>query len=242
MNNIKTLIIDDEKYSRDTLTQLIAKYCPSLKIIGHSINPNEGKTMVEDLSPDLIFLDLQMPFLNGIDFLKLFPNPKFETIITTAYHEYAINAIKFTPMGYILKPIDHEELIEATQRVIKKLALKKESLPTFFNADKNIMILHDEIYKVIKPESILYIESIPEHRVNLYLESGQVYEVIRDLTEFEAPLLELGFFRCHRSYLIQITKIKEYVSDYNGGSAIMNNGKIVPIASRRKKDFMELFI
>jgi two-component system LytT family response regulator len=240
---IKTIIIDDEFISRNVLKKLLEMHCPDIEVIKECTNADEGKSSIEELHPQLIFLDISMPGKSGIDMLKEIEEPEFDVIFVTAFHEYTIQAIRFSAIDYLLKPVDKNELMDAVSRVKEKLSVKepKENVKTFLqnmhqpqmNQEMQLCVPGIKGFQIIKLKDIIYCEADNTYTV-LHLGNNKQLVASRPLMDYELLLKDSSFVRIHKSYLINIQHLKEYQRG-EGGVAIMSNGKSLDV-SRRKKD------
>jgi two-component system LytT family response regulator len=257
---IKAVIIDDEVKSRKLLRNLINDYCPEIGIIDMAESVESGVKLVKKTKPDLIFLDIQMPDGTGFDLLEKIGNMQTEVIFTTAYDQYAIQAIQLSVLAYLLKPINVDELKAAVSKVNDKINEQAEiqtvnqSLQVLLensNAlakNKKIGLSTQNGINFVLIQDIIMCKAEGNYSI-IYLADKQHQEIVsRTLKEFEDMLTEFNFFRVHRTYLINLSHIKEYSrtnqsSDYDGdgGSVIMNNNTHVPVSRDRRKHLLERF-
>ena len=242
---IKTIIVDDEEKSRITLNNLVTKHCPQLQIVDLCDSVASAEKSILINSPDLVFLDIEMPFENGFTLLEKIKNPTFRVIFTTAYGQYAIKAIKYSALDYLLKPVDVDDLKSAVvkcgenkktigdrsdefEMLLSALKLKGKSakiaVPTF---DGLQMIHANEIVKCIADESYTHIT----------LTNGTKLVVSRILKEFEDLLGDLNFLRVHNSSLINLTHVKKYIKG-DGGYVIMCDDETVEVSRRKKNELL----
>lgn len=242
---IKALIVDDEEKSRVTLKNLIAMYCPNVEVIELCDSVNSALAAIANQMPDLIFLDVEMPFHNGFTLLEKIKNPSFEVIFTTAYDHYAIKAIKYSALDYLLKPIDSDDLKAAVDKVrgnkasaalpdskfellLSNLKVKgnnaKIAVPTF---DGLQMINANDIIKCTADESYTHITLTNNTKVT----------VSRILKEYEELLSDLNFFRVHNSCLVNLVHVTKYVKG-DGGYVVMIDGSSVEVSRRKKNDLL----
>jgi len=232
---IKSLIVDDEQQCRETLQAFLNEYCPDVEIIGDAANIEEAYRLIILKKPDLVFLDVSMPPSDGFELLRKFQKLNFEVVFTTAYNQFAIQAIRFSATDYLLKPIDPVELITAVGRVREK----KEKNAENKEHKGKLVLFSDKSYFFVDPDSILHME-LQSRKIVILLKDGKKHEVSKSIQEME-ELLDSNFIRCHKSFIININEIKEYVPDKNGGCVIMTNSKIIPVAQRRKDVFLNAF-
>lgn len=257
---IKAIIVDDEVKSQKLLRNLINNYCPEIEIIDLADSVEAGVKSVKNKKPDLIFLDIEMPDGTGFDLLEKIGNMQPEVIFTTAYDQYAIQAIHLSVLAYLLKPINVDELKAAVGKVNDKINEQAEkqtvnqSLQVLLensNAlakNKKIGLSTQSGINFVLIKDIIMCKAEGNYSV-IYLADKQHQEIVsRTLKEFEDMLTEFNFFRVHRTYLINLDHIKEYnrtnqSSDYDGdgGSVIMKNNSHVPVSRDRRKRLLERF-
>jgi two-component system LytT family response regulator len=239
---LKTIIIDDEPNAVDFIFSIIGEYCPELEVVGKAHDVPEGVEKIQELNPDLVFLDVEMPNGTGFDLLTHFPDKSFDVVFITAFNHYAIKAIKFSAVDYILKPINISEFIEA----VKKVILKRSDVSS--QGDENIKALMENLksatpsrlaiptsdgMEYLNPKEILRIEADRSYSW-FYLTGNRKILVSKHLKEFQELLGDRNFFRSHNSHLINLKYVRKYVRK-EGGYIEMHDGAQIPI-SRNKKD------
>jgi two-component system LytT family response regulator len=241
----KILIIDDEKRIRDFVKRMIDSFGFDVEVFTDGENVETGIAAIKSLKPDIVFLDIQMPDGTGFDLLNQVGEKTFELIFITAFQEYAIMAIKFSALDYILKPIDAEELKTALQNALDTIDFKKEetqyealshNLNT--NQKRKLVLKTQESVHVVDLNEIIRCEADKNYTF-FYLNSGKKILVSRTLKDFELLLSNHGFFRVQQSHLINI----EYIDRYDkseGGSVIMKDGSSVPLSNAKKDLFFQL--
>lgn len=239
---ITAVLIDDEPNSLEALKIKIEKVSDNIKILFSFVSPMEALHQLPKADFDLLFLDIEMPGMDGFAFLEKIENRNFEVIITTAHNEYAVNAIRHSAVDFLQKPIDIDELKLAINRVESKIAAKKT------NNIGNLTKLNANFDKIPVPSlrginfvpiiDILYMESEGNY-TTIHLENSQNIVSSRNLGDYETMLKQAGFYRIHNSTLININHIKEYIRG-DGGSIILKNGDELDVSKRRKKEFLEL--
>jgi two-component system, LytTR family, response regulator len=247
MNTLKAIIIDDERSSIESLRFELAEYCPEVELIESCQDPYQGKELILKTNPDLIFLDIEMPGMNGFEFLERTPHKNFGIIFTTAYNEYAIKAIKHSALDYLLKPIDKNELIEAVEKAkqqnAQKTSSRVEQLLSSLNLkkeSKRFAVPTLEGLIMLNSEEILYCESDGPYCTFHFTTNTKPLLTSKTLKEAEEVLQGGGeFFRVHHSFLINLKFVQKYIRG-EGGEVIMNNGKNIPVARSRKQDFMKV--
>lgn len=244
---MKAIIIDDEKHCREVLATLIQKYCPEVVVTDSFAGGEAALSHFKKTLPDLLFLDIEMPGMNGFEFLEKCPERNFEIIFTTAYNEYAIKAIKHSALDYLLKPIDRDELISAVEKAklqnVQKSSARVDQLLSALSLKKNskrfgVPTLDGLI--MLDSEEILYCESDGPYCTFYFNNNVKPLLTSKTLKEAEEVLLGGGdFFRVHHSFLINLKYIQKYIRG-EGGEVIMSNGKNIPVARSRKQDFLKL--
>lgn len=244
--NIKAVIIDDERHNLDNLQELLNTYCPQVTIADTARSADEGKTIILKNQPDLLFLDIQMPGKNGFDLLRELNNYDFEVIFVTAYDQYAIQAMRFSALDYLLKPIDINELQAAVDRAIKKCKLKVqnqqlENLIHLLKSQQNkeeqrIALTTLKETRFVKTGDIVRCESSNNYST-FYLNNDEELLVSRPIYEFEEILAGYGFIRCHQSHLVSKKYVRSWKKEY-GDYLLLINGTEIPV-SRNKKDLVK---
>jgi len=240
---MKTLIIDDEIAAIENLEILLGKYCKEVEIVGTARSAKEGYELINKEAPELVLLDIEMPHGSGFDLLKKFSNPSFTVIFTTAYNQYAIQAIKFSALDYLLKPIDIEELISAISKVEKKNAIDNERVNLLLEnfdtkSNKRLALPKDGGYSIVKVENIIRCEA-SDNYTTFHIEDKKPILVSKTLKEFEKLLPKDQFLRVHQSHLINLNKVEEYYKT-DGAYVLMEDGSTVSISRRKKDEFEKL--
>lgn len=244
---INCIIIDDEAKNIKLLQNMLQMHCPAINIIATDTEAKNGLQLIAELQPQLIFLDVEMPHLNGFDMLKQLEPVNFEVIFVTAYSQYAIEAFEHHATGYITKPINTEKLMAAVSTAVKRIEEKNINKNLFSLLEKNnqssapdkIPLSTSNGLVFVKLAEILYCESSGNYTL-FYLLNDKKIMVSRQLGEYEKLLPEANFTRIHDKYIINLSFIKEYVKG-SGGDVVLENGKELPVASRRKEEFLARF-
>jgi two-component system LytT family response regulator len=246
-NVLRTIIIDDEGHIRESLAEMLRTGCPGARLVAQAEGVKTGIEAIHRHHPDLVLLDIKMKDGTGFDLLEQLENIDFKIIFITAFDEYAIKAIKFSALDYILKPVDPEDLKNAvekanelTQRELKtKLDSLSNNLKTN-DQDKKKIILKtiDNIY-LVGVRDIIHIEGDGRYST-IYLASGDRVMVSVNLKYYEELLDTCGFFRAHKSHLINLEHIYRF-EKADGGYVVLSNNAKVPVASRKKDELIDLF-
>lgn len=241
---IRAIHADDEALSRDTLKKLLEMHCPEVELVAQCENAETARIQIETLKPQLVFLDIAMPGKNGFGLLRDLDEINFEVIFVTAHNEYTIQAIRYSAVDYLLKPIDDDELIQAVERVKKRLKENgsAQAVEAFLHntqtarsqQEMQLCIPGIRGFQVIKISDIIYCEAENTYTA-IYLRQNQKLLASRPLIDYELLLQDAFFIRIHKSYLINMQHLKEYLKG-DGGSVIMSNGRELEV-SRRKKEY-----
>jgi two-component system LytT family response regulator len=242
---MKAIIIDDEKKGREILRSLIENYCKQVEIIAQASNANEGYELIEEYQPDVIFLDVEMPNGDGFSLLERFEEIKFQIIFTTAFDDYAIKAIKFHALDYLLKPVDIDELRLAVANVEKMLQSKQPQENRYSELISSRKREHSGKLALPIKDGIIYLSISEIVRVEsdgaysiFYTTSGKKHLSSKNLGEYEEMLLALGFFRIHRSHMINVKKVKKFIRG-EGNFVEMEDNSLVEISRRKKDEFLQ---
>lgn len=246
---IRALIIDDELDSIETLNWKLENYCPSVQVLETFQDPTKGLTYLKKNLIDLVFLDIQMPKLNGFDILQAFPAIPFDVIFTTAYDDFGIQAIKFSALDYLLKPVQVNELEKAVEKHINKtkdrsinhqqIELLFKNLQSEQNGEPGLIALSTkESIEFVYPEEITVCASDSNYTM-VHFRDGRKKLIAKTLKEFDLMLSKYYFYRPHNSYLVNLKQIKEYVRG-DGGYLIMRNQMKIPISKTKREDFFKM--
>lgn len=248
MKKIKTILIDDEQDSCEILNNFLTKYCPQIEVVDVCNNIIEGYSSIEKNNPELVFLDIEMPFGNGFDLLDKFNEIPFQVIFVTAYSQYAIQALNRSAAYYILKPIDIDELIEAVEKVEKNLE-KNDSLDIVDVVLKNLQQSNGQNQKLVLPNltgfdlvevnRILRCEAMDNY-TNIFMEDGKKFIISKTLKHFELLLQDCDFMRVHKSHIINLKKVTQYIKGKTP-QLILKDGSDVDLSPGKKQAFLERF-
>lgn len=241
---IKAVIIDDEPKAIQSLTWELSSFSDEIEIIKTFTSPEDAIDYIDQNTLDCLFLDIQMPTMDGFQLLGKLSNKDFAVVITTAYNEFAIKALKNEAIDYLLKPIDSDDLEETIKKVKKHTSKlmnsnKIEEVLLNFNAKfdkKRITINTDGKLIFLDAEEIEYVESDGNYST-IVMENGQKIVITKKLKEMNDILSENQFFRIHNSYIINLKKIKEFIK--SEGYVVMASNFKIPVARQRKSDFLE---
>ena len=242
---LKTIIVDDEADAVNFIDSIIREYCPKLEVVGKGHSAREGSKLVIEKTPDIVFLDVEMPQGSGFDLLANFPEKTFDVIFITAFNHYAIKAIKFSAVDYILKPININEFISAVDKVIDKRSRQEHSGGSYNALLENVRSSLPSKLAIPTSEGMEYLNTKEILRVEadrsyswFFLADRRKILVSRNLKEYQELLADRNFFRTHNSHLINLEHVKKYIR-HEGGAVELVDGSQVPI-SRGKRDLFLL--
>jgi two-component system LytT family response regulator len=244
MSQMKAVILDDEKHSVATLAWKLNKFCPDVEIIAQFTDAPEALEYLQANPPDLLFLDIEMPRLNGFELLEELEEPIcFDVILTTAYDEFGIRAVKANVLDYLLKPVETQELKAAVDKHRQKRRRQMEVAAGNQSREPQgkktrIALATKESIEFVEPDEIVLCSSDSNYSM-IYLTSGRKKLISRTLKDVEEWLAPHGFFRAHHSHLVNLNHIKEYVRA-DGGYLLLSNGQTLPVARNRKDDLLRL--
>ena len=243
----KAIIIDDENRSVETLRVILQQFCADeVQVVGTANSIQEAYTLIHTVLPDIVFLDVEMPHGSGFDLLEKIQKPTFEVIFTTGFDRYAITAIKFSALDYLLKPINIEEVKDAISKAKKRIEGKhtQNSLEHLINnlrhpKDKNNKIPISVVngFQFVPVNTIVYCEADDDYTY-VHLVDSQKLTVTKNIKEFEDILANYDFFRIHHSFLLNRDYIKRYIKG-EGGTILTEQGSELPVSRRRKQDFLD---
>lgn len=237
MQKFRAVIIDDEEDSRSNTRNMIQNYCSEIEIVGEADNGPAGKQLIQDLKPHVVFLDINMPGMNGFQMLEGIYNRDFCVIFITAYSEHGITAVKAGATDYLLKPLMLGELQAAIRKVVEHFENKGQSGGKAQENKNLVLINHSKGFTLVDFKDIIWLEA-SDNYTNLYLNGQKKIVASKTLKEFEAILPQNDFFRIHRSALINIRYVKEY-SNNEGGEVILSDGTHVQVSKARNQEFAD---
>jgi len=243
---MKAILVDDEPDGIRTLKKLLELNCPEVEIVGTCSNAMTAKLMLEEIQPDLVFLDVRMPGKSGLEMLTELPEQNFEVIFVTAHNEYMLQALQFSAVDYLMKPVDEDRLVEAVERVKKRMmqstpAGNTEALLHNINKIGNPMEMRLCLptlkgFTIVKLEEIVYCEAQRSYTV-FRLTNNKTIMISKPLFDYDKLLNDTIFLRVHKSFLINLLHIKEYMRG-DGGTVVMSNGMEIEVSRRKKEMFM----
>jgi len=244
-NMLRTVIIDDEAHARETLARLL--YCPQVKLLGEASSVAGGLKIIRELHPQLVLLDIKMDDGTGFNLLRLCEAIDFKVIFITAYEKYAVQAFRFAAVDFLLKPVNPEELCEAVKHAetliqehfTTQLQALEENFRTDIRQKKKIVLKTLENIHLVEIQNITYCESDGCYTV-VHIIDGDKIMISKTLREFDDMLSDSGFYRVHKSYLINLSHISRFEKQ-EGGYVILTSGEKVPVSFRKREELLELF-
>ncbi len=244
------LIIDDEEFARENLRMLIEEFCAEVEVAGVAGSAQEARKLLDEVTPDIVFLDIMMPGEDGFMFLQSLSARNFQVVFTTAFREYALKAIKESAIDYLEKPIDIDDLQAAIEKVRSLVEQKKttrvsddrlnkilENIALTNTVEKTVIPTKDGM-AVVKNTEIIHLEAF-ENYTTLYLQGGKKYVSSKSIKAFEDKLDPHMFFRTHKSHIINIAHHLREFNRTDGNIAILSDGTQVPVARRKLQEFLD---
>ena len=242
---VSAVLVDDEEKALQVLRQKLATYCPQVEVIGIASSSTAGYDLIKKLKPQLVFIDVAMPEESGFGLLKRLPQLDFEIIFVTGFNNYALDAIRFSAIGYILKPVENEDLIAVVRKAVQRISEKLDS-------ERNRRLLENllnpgHVRNRIGIPTEAGLEFVPTDEI-VRCEGFQKYTKVHtmgekeilssyNIGEFRKLLENYGFFSAHKSHLINMLHIKRYDRE---GTVSMIDGSNVPVSRRKKQEFLDL--
>jgi two-component system LytT family response regulator len=243
MMKLKAVLVEDEAQSREILRNYLAKYCADVEILGEAATVAEGVDLIRKTLPDILFLDVEMPFGNAFDLIDQLPDRDFEIVFVTAYDQYALEALNNHAAYYLMKPIDIDELLKAVRHVSeiknKERELEQQLLSTGLpKASGKLTLPQQDGFQVIDISDILYCKA-DDNYTEIHLLNKKIL-VSKTLKYFEEALSDNGFARTHKSFLVNVNEIVKYRKG-KGGSVVLTNGKELLVSASRKRQLLSFF-
>lgn len=242
---IKAIIIDDEKHCIVTLKHLLKQF-DTIDVVATTQDSTDAKKLIEEHQPNLIFLDIEMPEMNGFDVINQFENPTFKVIFTTAYDQYALKALRLNALDYLLKPIDKKDVSIALDKyknqelVISKDQVQNLHLFTNGKMQDTIALSTQQGLLFVKIDDIMYLEADSCY-THIVMNDKTKHLASKTMATFEEVLLDNSlFFRAHKSHIVNLKFIKQYIRG-EGGELIMQDGNYISLSRNRKQEFLNLF-
>ena len=245
---INAILVDDEAHCLDTLSILLKDYCPEVEIMEQCSSAKKALIAVEKYQPALVFLDIEMPVMNGFELLEQFKELNFSVIFTTSYDQYAIKAIRFSALDYLLKPIEPKELMIAVHKAetykkpptSEQLKMLMDQLHHKENGFTKIAVPTAEGFELIPADDVIRCEA-DDNYTHLFLKNKNKITACRTLKEMEEQLDDFKYFvRVHHSYLVNLNEVTKYIRG-EGGYLVMSDGSTVNVSRSRKEALLKFF-
>lgn len=244
---MKSIIIDDEPDAVEALHLTLMEACPEVVVYGKYTESEKGLAAIRAQKPDLLFLDIEMPVMNGFQLLEELGDISFSLIFTTAYDRFAVKAFRYSALDYLLKPVSPEELRIAVDKAIEKQRieqtqiemLRQQLYPTDARRFNKIALPYTHGYTFVELADVMYCESDSSY-TKFFLVSGEMYLITKTLGDVESMLTDSDFFRIHKQFLINMHHIRSYIRG-DGGYVVMPNKVSIPVSRIKKDEFTERF-
>ena len=248
---IKSILIDDEQNSLEMMEWLLTTYCPEVSILAQCNSAETGMEAIRRLQPDVVFLDIEMPRMNGFDMLEQFDKLTFDVVFCTAYDQFALKAFRYSALNYLLKPVDPDDLKETVRRIAEKqntptreqisMLLKtiREEPAAARATPPRIALTTSDGLIFVSTQDILYCEAESNY-TKIVLAGGKKIMVAKVLKDIDDTLSGEDFFRIHNSFLINVNHIKKFVRN-DGGYIVMADDATITISRSRRQAFMDMF-
>ena len=244
---LKAIIIDDEPDCVKLLALQLKMYCPQVQVVAGCTESETGYLKIKELLPDIVFMDIEMPVMNGFQLLEKISSIQFSLVFVTAYDQFAVKAFRFSALDYLLKPIDGKDLKAAVEKAEQRhwpqpqqFNLLKEQLHGGTkNLPDKIALPYQNGVIFAEIKNVIYCES-DNNYTRIYTVDGKKYLVAKTLGDIQEVLEERNFLRIHRQYLINLSHIKKYVRG-DGNYVIMSNDQSIPVARNQKERLVERF-
>jgi two-component system, LytTR family, response regulator len=243
---MEAILVDDEPDGIRTLQKMLERHCPHVNVAATCANAAVAKQKIIQVAPDVVFLDIQMPGKSGLDLLTELYDKEFEVIFVTAHNEYMLQALQYSAADYLLKPVDEDRLVEAVQRVEKKLEAGRREGPSkalMHNlkqagnpSEMRLCLPTLKGFMILKLDEILYCEAERSY-TTFHLEGNRTVTVSKPLSEYDQILHDTSFLRIHKSFLVNLHHVKEYQRG-EGGLVIMTNNAEIEVSRRKKEMFL----
>jgi two-component system LytT family response regulator len=246
MELLRAILVDDEINSLQNLQQKIEQFCPAVKIVVTAQQPEEAILFIHHYKPDVVFLDIDMPRMNGFKMIEELEEVNFEIVFTTAYNHYAVDAIRISAFDYLVKPVSVKDLQHCVDRLVEsrnrltreRLNILRQSLSEKISLDDKIAVPTIEGLKFLQINTIVRIEA-GDGFSTVELNSGKSIRITMPLKELEEILLKYRFYRIHNSHLINLSFVDSYIRG-DGGEVVMQNGDTISVSKRKKEEFLKL--
>jgi two-component system LytT family response regulator len=245
MNTTRVVIAEDDIKNIQILNNILEEHCANVEVVGTATTVKQAVEVIKQTEPDVLFLDIEMPPHKGFEVLEKFPEVNFDVIFITAHEEYALQAIKFAALDYLLKPISLSEVQAALKKVKNRSRGEANELTTILKEylkDKEqtfskIVIPSNDGYNVIDLRDIIYCEACDSY-TKIHVNDGKVYLISKPLKEYDEMLSDKGFYRVHKSFLVNVDHIRKIIKGISA-AVVMSDKANIPISMRKKDEFFQ---
>lgn len=245
MKALRAVIAEDEPRNVENLRKILENHCDDVEVVGTADSVKSAVDIIKKTNPHVLFLDIEMPPHKGFEVLEQFPTINFDVIFITAHEEYALQAIKFAALDYLLKPISIEEVKQSLKKVNRNrngqsnelAAILKEYLKDKENTFSKIVIPSNDGYNVVDLTNIVYCEACDSY-TKIHTDENKVHLISKPLKEYDELLSDKGFYRVHKSYLVNVNHIRKIIKGI-GAAVIMSDNTNIPISMRKKDEFFQ---
>ena len=245
---LKAIIVEDEEASRETLANYLNRYCPDVNLVATADSVKEGLSAIKEHQPDIVFLDVEMPYGNGFDLLDQVEDITFATVFVTAFSNYAIKALNLSASYYILKPVDIDELISAVDKIKEEKTKDNhhfyskvlvENLNTVDKLEHKIVLPQMNGFEVIRVKDVIRVQA-NDNFSDFHMVDGTRKVICRTLKHYEELLLDFNFMRVHKSHLVNLHYVRRYIKG-KGGQLMMSDNSEVDVSPSKKKTLLDRF-
>lgn len=244
---LNTILVDDEVHALESLSLMLSEHCPQVSVVAQCRSGKQALEQINAMKPDLLFLDIEMPNMSGFEVLSRLSGQTFDVIFTTAYHQYAINAIRISAMDYLLKPVAEDELVRAViraeERLRKRISARQievllTNIKGLENGFQKLAIPTQEGLNFVNVRDIMYCNASGNY-TQIYCAGGEKYMISKTLKDTEEMLSHPMFFRTHQSFLVNLDYISQYFKG-GGGYLVLRDGTTIQVARSKKDALLEI--
>lgn len=247
---MRTIIVDDESKARNSLRILLEEYDPRIEIIGEADSVDSAVEIIEELAPDIVFLDIEMQNGSGFDVLEALEKIDFHIVFVTAFEQYALDSFRYAAVDYLLKPVRTKDLAVCLMRAEywtksqfrngEEFRQARRRIDAETSKGKVVLISELDGFSIVRRDEIVYCEAAKNYTIFFFIDGRRIV-ASRSIGEYESLLSLHGFLRIHKSFIVNLSKVLKYIKG-RGGEVEMANGSILAVARDRKQELMEYYI